>query len=317
MPVPHNRWKRLEPLFSKQDMPEFVARDLLPRYATREMDCPQPFTELVKWLQRRPPVWLRVQRTAPDAVLRRLRAADLDPTQHEVMRNAISLTAPKVNLRTLGPFKNGLFEVQDLGSQVIGLVCGAKPGQRWWDACAGAGGKAMQLADLMGSKGSITATDMRTYKLDDLRKRAKRAHYSNIRCREWKGGAPPGSKGGFDGVLVDAPCSCSGTWRRNPDGRWTTSREDMLEQAELQLRLLSSAARGVRPNGVLVYATCSMFRRENMGVVEAFLADAPGFALDPFANPMTGEPTNGTLQIWPWDGDSDSMFVARFRRTSE
>ena len=98
-----------------------------------------------------------------------------------------------------------------------------QPGESWWDVCAGGGGKSLQLADMMQRRGTVYSTDIRAYKLEDLKRRAARAAFPNIRCAEWDGTRPTGSKAGlFDGVLVDAPCSSSGRWRRNPDGRWTT-----------------------------------------------------------------------------------------------
>jgi 16S rRNA (cytosine967-C5)-methyltransferase len=166
----------------------------------------------------------------------------------------------------------------------------------------------------MNSKGTVVASDIRTHKFDDLRRRARRAGLSNIRTKEWKGKALPKKMTGYDGVLVDAPCSCSGTWRRNPDARWTTQRADVIELAELQLSLLTNAATAVRKDGTLVYATCSMFTRENDHVVQTFLRENQQFQLDPFKNPLDGTLTDGTLQIWPWDSDCDAMFVARMKR---
>lgn len=287
---------------------------LLPDWAPALIDCPRPLDELLEWLQRRPPVWLRAQTADLEGLVRELREAGVEVQPHPRLAPALCTPPPRVNLRTLEVFRAGRIEVQDLASQLVGLVCAPCPGQRWWDACAGAGGKTLQLADLMARKGSVTASDIRLYKLEDLRRRARRAGFPNIRTREWKGKALPEHRGHFDGVLVDSPCSCSGTWRRNPDGRWTLRQNEMREFAALQGRLLAHAAAAVRPGGVLVYATCSMFRPENRGVVDAFLAGTSAFRLDPFDHPLTGAPTDGTLHTWPWDGDCDAMFVARFRR---
>lgn len=287
---------------------------LVPEWTLTELDCPRPTAELMDWFQRRPPVWLRAQTNTVDALVSELRDAGVDVQPHPRLSRALHTPPPRVNLRTLEAFRAGRIEVQDLASQLIGHVCAPRPGQRWWDACAGAGGKTLHLADLMAGKGSVTASDIRLYKLDDLRLRARRGGFPNIRVREWKGKALPERKGNFDGVLVDAPCSCSGTWRRNPDGRWTRRRAELAEFAELQGRLLANASGAVRPGGVLVYATCSLFRRENRAVIEQFLTQAPAFCLEPFSSPLTGAPTDGTLQTWPWDGDCDAMFAARLRR---
>jgi 16S rRNA (cytosine967-C5)-methyltransferase len=118
----------------------------------------------------------------------------------------------------------------------------------------------------------------------------------------------------FHGVLVDAPCSGSGTWRRNPDARWSMEPGEVDRLRELQLSILRRAAGAVRQGGVLVYATCSMFREENEDVVNAFLKEENGFSPEPFEDPLNGERTQGTLRIWPWTADTDAMFVAHLRR---
>jgi len=289
-------------------------RRLLPDWAWAEIHSPRPDLELLDWLQRRPPVWLRAQTPDLPALLAELRAAGVEAEPHPALPTALHTPPPRVNLRTLPAFAEGRIEVQDLASQLVGHICAPTPGQRWWDACAGAGGKALHLADLMARRGAVTASDIRLYKLEDLRQRARRAGLPNIRTREWKGKAMPDHKGHFDGVLVDAPCSCSGTWRRNPDGRWSLRQAELAEFTTLQGGLLANAARAVRPGGVLVYATCSLFRAENEGVVEAFLSAHPEFRLDPFPHPLSKMPVDGTLQTWPWDGDCDAMFVARLVR---
>ena len=119
-------------------------------------------------------------------------------------------------------------------------------------------------------------------------------------------------------MLVDAPCSCSGVWRRNPDGCWSLKEEDVLETAKIQRSILQAVADGVRRGGVLIYATCSIFPQENGSAVMDFLAQRPDFALEGFVNPLTGESVpEGMLQVLPGAEDCDSMFVARLRRRKE
>ncbi len=287
---------------------------LAPDWTAEELQDPTLMEKLVGWLQRRPPLWLRAQTADAEALVRELSEAGLAPRPHPQMPGALRLDDPRVNLYTLLAYRKGRVEVQDLASQVIGAVCSPKPKERWWDACAGGGGKSLQLAALMQGSGSVTASDIRAYKLEDLKMRARRGGFSNIRCKPWDGKRLRAKQAKYDGVLVDAPCTCSGTWRRNPDARWTSLREEIVEMGDLQFGILSHAASGVKPGGVLVYGTCSLFRRENDEVVGRFLHENPEFKLDPFTNPLTGQPCNGTLQIWPWDGNCDAMFAARFRR---
>ena len=267
---------------------------------------------LAAWMQRRPPLWLRAQGVAAGELAAELAKAGLAAAPHARVAAALKLEDARVNLYELPAFRAGRFEVQDLASQAIGLACAPKPGERWWDACAGAGGKTLQLASLMGGKGSVLATDVRERKLEELRRRTRRSGLQNVRVDVWDGGKLRGKS--FDGVLVDAPCSCSGTWRRNPDARWRTSPEDVAELCVTQLGILRAAAPSVRPGGVLVYATCSFFERENGEVVRRFLEESPGFAPEGFANPITGAPCGGLLQVLPADGDCDATFVARLRR---
>ncbi len=291
--------------------------DLVPEWFPKYLPAEIKPDKLAQWFQRRPPMWLRVQKNAdPVALAETLKEKYLlNVKSGSAIKNALSISRPQVNLYSIDEYRKGLFEVQDLASQMIGLVCAPGPGQRWWDACAGAGGKSLQLADLMKQKGTVVATDIRSYKLDDLRTRARRAGFPNIECREWNGKVLRSKQQNvYDGVLVDAPCSCSGTWRRNPDARWSTDESEITEISKLQLEILTNAAGGVKQGGVLVYATCSICEPENTGVVEAFLAANPDFELDAFINPLTGDQCAGMLHIYPWDGDCDAMFVARMHK---
>src|SRR5437763_7440466 len=171
-------------------------------------------------------------------------------------------------------FTAGLVEVQDEGSQLIALACEPRDGERLLDLCAGAGGKSLALA-AAAQGASILATDSNRARLSKLAPRAERAG-AQIETRllsppreleeldDWRGAA--------DLVLVDAPCSGSGTWRRNPEGRWRLSHERLDRLVETQQRLLDIAAELVRPGGRLVYAVCSLLSREGAGQIEAFLS---------------------------------------------
>jgi 16S rRNA (cytosine967-C5)-methyltransferase len=294
-----------------------------PRKLTPEMLLPEwarsaiPETErprFTDWLQTRPPLWLRLQRGEPDAVLAELAEAGLRPRRSERLAGAVSIHNPRVNLYLLPAYREGRVEIQDLASQAVGAVCAPSPGQRWWDACAGAGGKSLLLAQLMQGRGTVVASDVRAEKLDDLRKRARRSGFSNITPRVWDGKPLAAKKATCDGVLADAPCTCSGTWRRNPAARWSTAPDEAAAFPARQLEILAAAATAVKPGGVLVYATCSVFTAENEGVVAAFLAARPEFRLEPVPHPLTGQPTDGQAMLWPWQGDCDALFAARFRR---
>jgi 16S rRNA (cytosine967-C5)-methyltransferase len=291
------------------------ASELIPECAPGLFPSGINLNRLIACFQRRPPMWLRAQTENISDLLKKLKKLNMDAHLSDTVKGAIYINDPRINLYTLEEFRKGLFEVQDLASQAIGLVCNPSPGERWWDSCAGAGGKSLQLSFLMKGKGSVTASDIREYKLDDLKKRARRANASNIRCSSWDGKALKLKKqNNFDGVLVDAPCSCSGTWRRNPDAKWNVTLNGVKEISKIQTKVLQNAATGVKPNGVLVYATCSIFDEENQTIIDKFLKNNQNFELEPFINPLTGKKTNGTVQVFPWDGDCDATFIARFRK---
>lgn len=306
----------LSMLWPGREVPTDAHEQLAPAWAWSELppDC-DPI-ELLPWLQRRPPLWLRVQAFDVEPVREELAANGLGTEQHARLHNSLRVTEGRANLYDLPCYRSGAVEVQDLASQVVAHVCAPTAGQRWWDACSGAGGKALHLMDLMKGVGTVVGSDVNPTKLRELRRRARRAGFRGIERQLWDGQPLRQNHEAYDGVLIDAPCSCSGTWRRNPDARWRAIPEDIERLTQRQVRLLRVAAEGVKPGGTLVYATCSMFARENRGVLDRFLPRARQFSLARFPNPLTGEECRGTLQVWPRDGDCDAMFVARMRRRS-
>jgi 16S rRNA (cytosine967-C5)-methyltransferase len=187
---------------------------------------------------------------------------------------------------TAGPaFQSGLVEIQDEGSQLVAFLTDARPGMRVADLCAGAGGKALALAATMQNRGHIAACDISAPRLDAAVRRFRRAGAHNIERHLFS----PADRwlkrhaGGFDRVLVDAPCTGTGTWRRNPDARLRLTETDLAELLVRQVALLDDAASLVRKGGRLVYATCSLFPEENEGQVQAFLDRHAAFALLPLA----------------------------------
>ncbi len=287
---------------------------VLPDWARGEISFPVDET-FGMYMQRRPPLWLRVQGADTEKVREQLKREGVETEAHSRISNALIVRNPHVNLLNLKFYRQRRIEAQDLSSQCIGLACAPSPGESWWDVCAGGGGKALQLASLMGGKGLVTATDIRPGALKELRKRAGYASLSNIHAEGWDGNILPGKlSGSCDGVLVDAPCSSSGRWRRNPDARWTLTKKRLCELNRTQARLLELAQEAVKPGGVLVYATCSLFDCENRGIVEDFLKKHPSFSLEPFPNPITGGVNDGTCRILPQDADCDASFTARFRK---
>lgn len=289
---------------------------LLPAWIQDQLppDSP-PFSALIQLMQQRPPLWLRLYHPErQNAIIDELKKNQIQALPLKSVAGTIKIPASRLNLNTLAAFRRGEFEVQDFSSQCIGLACAAIPGERWWDACAGAGGKSLQLATQMQNRGTVVASDIREWKLRDLKKRARRAGLHNIDPRPWNGKRPLSRRAGFDGILVDAPCSCSGTWRRNPDARWNTKAEEVTEITAIQANILKRVAPALRPGGRLVYATCSICLDENERVVEHFLQAHPDFQLDRFPHPLSGILTNGMLRVWFHEANSDAAFIARFIR---
>jgi 16S rRNA (cytosine967-C5)-methyltransferase len=230
-------------------------------------------------------------------------------------------------LASLQCFKAGLIEVQDEGSQLIALLTEAKPGQRVVDFCAGAGGKTLALAAAMQNKGKLVATDVLKGRIERASTRLNRAGVHNVERHGLTSERDAWVKrhtGTFDRVLVDAPCSGSGTWRRNPDAKWRLKPSDIEELIELQRRILVSAARLVKPGGRLVYATCSLLPRENGQQVDWFLSQSSDFAALPVAEawrsaigdeaPASSSGAGPYLSLTPASHGTDGFFVAILQR---
>jgi 16S rRNA (cytosine967-C5)-methyltransferase len=186
------------------------------------------------------------------------------------------------NLSAFPMLKNGSVEIQDEGSQLVALLVDAKPGMRVVDFCAGAGGKTLAIAAQMENKGRITACDVLEKRLTRSTERFRRAGLHNIEVKPLKDARDPWvkkHKGDFDRVLVDAPCTGVGAWRRNPDARWRSLGPGLESLVKLQAEILDSAARLVKSGGRLIYATCSLLPEENERQVEKFLEAHKEFKL--------------------------------------
>ena len=218
-------------------------------------------------------------------------------------------------------FDQGLFTVQDETSMLATAALDPRPGNTVLDACAGMGGKTTHLAELMGNDGRVIAADIHPHKLEKLREAAVRLGVEIVEARQADARELGGElEGRADAALVDAPCTGLGVLRRRPDARWR-KRESMLgEMPELQYEILVSAARCLRPGGVLVYSTCSIEPEENGAVVRRLLSQLPGFSPDPLQphlpnalGPDLG-PGASELQLLPHRHGVDGFYVARLRR---
>jgi 16S rRNA (cytosine967-C5)-methyltransferase len=290
---------------------EALAARAVPEWLKAEMDLP---TEWLRQLQREPALWIRTRAGSAESVAKRI--GDCTPASGFLalspQLSALRYSGHKDLYRT-PEFQGGEFEIQDLASQLVGHACAPKPGETWWDACAGEGGKTMHLADLMQNKGMLWASDRSARRLAKLKERAARAKVFNYRAAEWDGGAKLPTKTKFDGILVDAPCSGVGTWQRNPHARWTTTAKDVQELAAVQARLLDHVAAALKPGGRLVYSVCTLTRAETTAVANAFSAAHPEFEAIPVLGSQPS-PFNFQLFLHPQELNANGMFLAAWRR---
>ncbi len=282
---------------------------VVPAWALEAMDVNEAW---LRSLQSEPTLWLRAKRGMSEVLMRGLPGLE----QPDSLTDAF-IFAGEMDLFRTPEFHAGEFEIQDIASQAVGWLCDPKPGETWWDACAGEGGKLMHLSDLMQNKGLIWASDRAEWRLQKLKRRAGRGKAFNYRAALWDGGAKLPTKTKFDGVLVDGPCSGVGTWQRNPHARWTTTLNDVQELAALQQKLLAHAAPSVKPGGKLIFSVCTLTRAETTGVMEHFNSTQPEF--EPMTLPELK--SNGralaagsSLTIWPQDMGGNGMFIAGWRR---
>ncbi|MDE2335527.1 MAG: RsmB/NOP family class I SAM-dependent RNA methyltransferase [Rhodospirillales bacterium] len=215
-------------------------------------------------------------------------------------------------------FRDGLIEIQDEGSQIVALLAGARPGMRVLDYCAGAGGKTLALAMTMANKGHVVAADVSAPRLEGAVRRLRRAGVHNVERHLMEAGDKWAKRraGSFDRVLVDAPCTGTGTWRRNPDARLRLAESDLLELLAKQQAILAAAAKLLRPGGRLVYAVCSVLEEEGAGQVERFLAGETGMRLVPAREAWPDAPTSPYLATTPRQHGTDGFFAAVVERAT-
>jgi len=211
----------------------------------------------------------------------------------------------------------GLVEVQDGGSQLACEAAGAQAGETVIDLCAGAGGKTLALAAAMANRGTLIAADTDRGRLSRLAPRAERAGAAIAETLLLDPGREMEKLGGWqdraDCVLVDAPCSGTGTWRRNPEARWRMSESELTRLVALQARLLDLAAALTRPGGRVIYVTCSLLDEEGAGQVDAFLARADGWRAETPDLPV-GRPRGSGIRLSPLHDRTDGFFIARLAK---
>ena len=309
----------LSPLFGEARGPAPIGEDevaanagLIPGWIEAELS---PLVGDHEWpaLLERAPLDLRANaaRTTRDAMLMEFPEAVATPLSPWGLR-----LPPDSRVDDRPAFTKGLIEVQDEGSQLIALACAPAAGQRILDLCAGAGGKALALA-AAAPGADILATDSNKARLSQLAPRAERAGAriatrlldapnELVQLDDWRGSA--------DVVLVDAPCSGSGTWRRNPEGRWRLTPDRLNRLVTSQSRLLDIASALVRPGGAIVYAVCSLLSREAAGQIQGFLSRHSSWMTEDDGMEF-GRSDGGGRLLTPAHDGTDGFFVARLRQS--
>ncbi len=279
----------------------------------------------------RAPVDMRVNTLAADreAVLDALSHFSPTPTQWSPIGVRIAPPAAakrQANVEAEAAHGNGWFEVQDEGSQIAAMMVGAEPTDTVLDLCAGAGGKTLALAAVMKNEGELAAYDTSKIQLRPIFDRVRRAGATNIDVL--RAGEDPALRAlgpTFDRVLVDAPCTGSGTWRRRPDSKWRLKQRNIAQRQAEQKKVLDLAASVVKPGGTLVYVTCSVLPEENTDQVAWFCQQFPDFSIVPYAEqwaaclpdvtaPASAGGSTETLLLTPAQHQTDGFFIAVLRR---
>ncbi len=257
----------------------------------------------IKALNEPADLWIRTN-TLKIPVSQLQKLLPVEAQVHPLSSSALKIVGSKINLFTLPSFKEGFFEVQDLSSQLVAPFLRVEPGMRVVDACAGAGGKSLHLAALMENKGKIIALDTEKWKLDELRRRSRRAGTSIIESRPIESKTIKRLEKSADRLLLDVPCSGLGVLRRNPDAKWKLSKEFIERIRNTQAEILEKYSSMLRVGGLMVYATCSILPSENQQQVEKFLSNNQHFR---WIESKT---------ILPTDFKSDGFFMCLMERTA-
>jgi 16S rRNA (cytosine967-C5)-methyltransferase len=304
------------------DYPEWLDQSFARQFSDARVEQGQALAE-------RAPVDLRVNtlKTSTDRALKAL--AKFKPSPATYVSNCIRLPVPAAagrnpNVEAEPAHARGWFEVQDEGSQIATLLSGAKAHEQVADLCAGAGGKSLALAAMMENKGQIYAYDSDRQRLRPIFERLQRSGARNVQVIPAdEPDRLDALRGKLDLVLIDAPCSGSGAWRRRPDAKWRLRPEVLGQRIDTQRRLLQQGAKLTRPGGRVHYITCSLLPEENQDQIDLFLAAHPQFRLVPYeeqwrtgflaGRPPSADGSRQTLLLTPLNHSTDGFFIACMR----
>lgn len=276
-------------------------------------------TQLCEWLNQSPFIDLRINplQTNREQVATRLAEVGIQTMALPGLPQGLRLLDSPGAIHQLPGFNEGWWTIQDASAQMVGQVLDPQPGEVVIDACAAPGGKTTHIAELMQDQGTIWACDRTASRLKKLQQNQQRLKLTTIQILTGDSRDLPQFVGQGDRVLVDAPCSGLGTLHRHADARWRQTPETVGELTQLQKSLLTQAAAWVKPQGVLVYATCTLNPAENEAIIEDFLASHPDWQIQP--PPLDLIPASaivepGWVKVWPHRLQRDGFFMVRLSR---
>ncbi|MBT3701345.1 MAG: RsmB/NOP family class I SAM-dependent RNA methyltransferase [Alphaproteobacteria bacterium] len=303
------------PLPVQGNFPDWMEPHLVRRFEDDLMDQMSAMNE-------RAAVDLRVNtlKTNRDDALAALAEAGFDAEPGTKSLQGIRLNDRK-RITGTALYIDGGVEIQDEAAQLCAALVDAQPGQTVLDACTGAGGKALALAAAMNNKGHIEAWDVDDRRLERLLPRLDRAGIKIVSARKVRADGSdlyPDYQGAFDRVLIDAPCSGTGTWRRNPETKWRLTAETLQHNVDRQAKIMKRAADLVKPGGRLIYATCSVLDCEGADQIHAFLSLQPDFSVLPVSEIWSGADAGSDfLKLSPHSNGTDGFFVAVLARSDQ
>lgn len=306
--LPENSVEKLGILHS---FPDWIIQHWIEQLGEQETE------QLCHWFNQSPTLDLRINplRTSLDRVETAFQAAGVSVTRLPDLPQALRITGPTGPIEQLPGYNQGEWSIQDSSAQLVTHLLAPQPGEIIIDACAAPGGKTTHIAELIQDQGTLFACDKTASRLKKLKENAERLQLKSIQILTGDSRQFPQWINSADRVLLDAPCSGLGTLHRRADARWRQTPETVQELSLLQQQLLANVAKFVKPNGVLVYATCTIHPLENETVIQSFLAQDPDWQIEPptLNLPLPVSP-EGWLKVWPHRYQMDGFFMVRLRR---
>jgi 16S rRNA (cytosine967-C5)-methyltransferase len=311
LPLSENPIQRLGVLYS---FPDWIVENWLAILSQEKTE------QLCQWFNRTPTIDLRVNplKASIDLVEAEFLAAGISVSRLPFLPQALRLTDGSGSIQQLPGFDRGWWSVQDSSAQLVGYLLDPQPGESIVDACAAPGGKTTHIAELMGDRGKIWASDRDLKRLRKVKENAERLDLTSIEICPGDSRDLVEFKGTADRVLLDVPCSGLGILHKRPDIRWRQTPAKIEQLVLLQAELLERASTWVKPNGILVYATCTLDPLENEHIIESFLARHPHWQIEtppPNSIPASLATKRGWIYIWPQKHDMDGFFMAKLKLT--